>query len=77
MFRYLLFAGDRYYPEGGWKDYQRGFDSQREAIKVGDTGLRTGDKQGWEWYQVVDLENGGVIEGISKIRSRNPDQEDD
>lgn len=76
MNRFLLFAGDRYYPEGGWNDYKRGFDSRREAEKAGDAGLKTGDKRGWEWYQVVDQENGGVIEGISKIRSRSPDQED-
>lgn len=34
MNRFLLFAGDRYYPEGGWNDYKRGFDSRREAEKA-------------------------------------------
>jgi hypothetical protein len=76
MQRYVLFAGDRYYPAGGWHDYKGRFDSQRSALKAADAGLKTGDHRGWEWYQVVDLENGGVIEGVSEVRGRSPDQED-
>ena len=30
--RYLLFAGDMYYPSGGMKDFEGAFDSVQEAI---------------------------------------------
>lgn len=32
MGRYLLFAGDAYYPGGGWSDYQGSFSSVKAAL---------------------------------------------
>jgi hypothetical protein len=36
MGRYLLFAGDEYYPAGGWQDYKGRFNSFKEAAQEGD-----------------------------------------
>jgi hypothetical protein len=30
---YLLFAGDDYYPCGGWQDYKGDFNSESEAME--------------------------------------------
>ncbi len=29
--RFLLFAGDTYYPQGGWRDFIKSFDTYAEA----------------------------------------------
>ncbi len=47
MKRYLLFAGDSYYPEGGWFDFKGDFDTVVDAIKS--IALRD-----YDWYHVVD-----------------------
>ena len=33
---YLLFAGNKYYPEGGWEDFKGSFSSAEEAMKYYD-----------------------------------------
>lgn len=45
--KYLLFAGDTYYPSGGWDDFVGAFDSI-DAAKAG-----VDPKCGWA--QVVDM----------------------
>lgn len=32
MKRYLAFAGDNYYPDGGWEDFRGDFDTCEEAV---------------------------------------------
>jgi len=54
MGRYLLFAGDEYYPAGGWQDYRGRFNSLNEAIKAA-------AKLTWDWWQIVNLETGKII----------------
>ena len=54
MGRYLLFAGDEYYPAGGWQDYRGRFNSLNEAIKAA-------AKLTWGWWQIVNLETGKII----------------
>lgn len=50
--RYLLFAGDRYYPAGGWQDFKMDFDSVDPAVIAG------GD---YDWWHVVDRATGEVV----------------
>lgn len=53
MKKYALFAGSKYYPSGGWLDFQGSFDSVDEA--QGSIRLYH------EWWQIVDLETGTVV----------------
>lgn len=48
MKRYLLFAGDTYYPSGGWSDFHSDHDTIEEALAA-KNGLEYID-----WYQIVD-----------------------
>lgn len=47
MKRYLLFAGDNYYPSGGWSDFIGSFDTVEQAL------ARQCDIRR-DWYHVVD-----------------------
>lgn len=47
--QYLLFAGDNYYPCGGWGDFVEDFDSEVEALK-----WLAQSKEKYDWYHVVD-----------------------
>jgi hypothetical protein len=51
--RFVIFAGDQYYPDGGWSDYRSSYatlDEARHAITPRD------------WWQIVDLETGRIVE---------------
>lgn len=50
MKRYLLFAGDTYYPAGGWDDFIDSFDSFEAARE--DPKLVERSKYGW--WQIID-----------------------
>lgn len=54
MKRYLLFAGDTYYPGGGWTDFIGSFDSIDDAIAA------TGHVQ-HDWWHVVDATTGKEV----------------
>lgn len=54
MKNYLLFAGDHYYPSGGWDDFREAFETWGEADQEG-KGLKEQHKV--DWYHVVDLES--------------------
>lgn len=54
MKRFLLFAGDAYYPRGGWGDFVGSFDTEVEAIAEA-------AKIGGDWYHVVDAEIGQEV----------------
>lgn len=56
--RYLLFAGDRYYPSGGWRDYKMDFSSV-ESAKTAVTGL-----DDYDWWQIVDSETRQIVESV-------------
>jgi len=60
--RYLLFAGERYYPSGGWSDYKMDFVSVESAIQAV-IGL-----DDYDWWQVVDSETRSIVE--SEDRSK-------
>lgn len=52
--RYVVFAGEHYYPSGGWGDYRGSFDTLEEAqALIGTLGPST-----YDWAHVVDLETG-------------------
>lgn len=79
MKRFLLFAGDTYYPSGGWQDFKKSFDTVLEAVKTAAGNTKDTDLKGgtWDWWQVVDLETGKMVEeGTSAVRSRDPEEDD-
>lgn len=55
--RFILFAGDHYYPEGGWDDFQGFFDTAEEAFAKAKEKIIFEDNSGsysFDWYNVVD-----------------------
>ena len=56
MKRYLLFAGEQYYPHGGWCDFKDSFDSLEEAFAYGLYKHPDGERR-YDWCDVVDTEN--------------------
>jgi len=46
MKRYMLFAGDHYYPSGGMNDFKGTFDTVLEAV------MRIGDNDWWHVYDI-------------------------
>jgi aminoglycoside phosphotransferase (APT) family kinase protein len=60
MKRYILFAGEYYYPGGGWTDFVGSFATVEEA--VADYKAReTADPYRWDWYQVLDMETWTIV----------------
>ena len=54
MRRYLVFAGDTYYPAGGWDDFYESFDTLTDALD----GLIHASK---DWGQIVDSQTGTIV----------------
>ncbi len=54
MNRYALFAGDRYYPSGGWEDY-------RGSFKTADEAMAEVTLVEFTWAHVVDLQFGIMV----------------
>jgi hypothetical protein len=52
--RYLLFAGDYYYPCGGWEDFFKSYTSIEDA---------TNDKGhiNFNWVHIVDSQSGKIV----------------
>lgn len=55
--RYLVFAGEDYYPVGGWGDFQQSFDTQPDALAC----AQEHEKEG-KWTHVIDLGTGRQVE---------------
>ena len=58
MNQYALFAGDTYYPNGGFGDFRNTYDTPEEALKIGTYGSKEINgymSYTYDWYQVVDL----------------------
>mgnify|MGYP000468778813 CR=1 FL=1 len=62
MKRFLLFAGNRHYPEGGMDDFQGSWDTITEVKKVVKRNNSTWLK--WDWQHVLDSETGQVIDKL-------------
>lgn len=54
--RYLLFAGEFYYPGGGWEDFHGMFDTPEEA--EAQIHAMVGTYYHQQWAQIVDLLTG-------------------
>lgn len=54
--RYIIFAGDHYYPNGGWQDYYDQADTLEEAKRAYENGKRE-----YGWAHIVDLKNKQII----------------
>lgn len=52
--RYLLFAGDHYYPKGGWDDFRDSFDTIEAAMNAGEALLKAAP--GCDWAHILDTE---------------------
>lgn len=54
--KYILFAGNTYYPNGGWKDFRGLFDTVDLAIKaVNDYNENKHNlEDDWDWWHVVN-----------------------
>ncbi len=71
MNRYAVFAGDFYYPVGGWSDFHSSWERAEEAIGEADKLIATTEatlSTGYtylhsdeDWVQVVDLETGSIV----------------
>jgi hypothetical protein len=57
--RYLVFAGPRYYPEGGWGDFRNAYDTLEEAIAFSSL-MPTADY----WTHIIDLQGLCEIQGL-------------
>jgi hypothetical protein len=53
--RFLLFAGDRYYPDKAWRDFKGAFETVPAAL----TGAANVN---CDWWQIVDLETMSIAE---------------
>jgi hypothetical protein len=61
--RYLLFAGDRYYPLGGFKDFRGSFTVVEAAVEYG-----RNETDDFDWWHVVDLLDGTIVQsGTSHV----------
>lgn len=55
MKKYLLFAGSRFYPSGGWNDFKGDHHTHFAAIEA------AANLDGIEWWHVVEAETGKVV----------------
>lgn len=60
MKRYLVFAGSRYYPAGGWGDFISDFDSMQEAMAFIEPKYSPDYESEYDWYHIVDSYTGKI-----------------
>lgn len=58
MKQFLVFAGDDYYPQGGWEDFRGMYDDFQSASERLDDLI---DQADVDWGHVVDLEAGVIV----------------
>ena len=56
---YILFAGDYYYPSGGWLDFKGRFLSIESAKNYL---LQIKESYPYEWWHIVDEERNEIVE---------------
>ena len=54
MNRFLLFAGDTYYPSGGWRDLEGNFETLEQAEAAA-------EELDPDWWHIVDMESGESV----------------
>jgi hypothetical protein len=66
MNQFLLFAGDEYYPGGGWSDFRGSFktveEAEEKAIKPTD---REWASNSYDWWHIVDSATGSYVKSQS------------
>lgn len=63
MKKYLLFAGDHYYPSGGVRDFVGDFDSIEGAMSEL---IRFGRSDGFDWYHIVEYSTMKIVKKGNK-----------
>lgn len=58
MKRYLIFAGDRFYPSGGWKDFKQSCETVEDALVCLIDVLMN---DGADWYQIIDSVTAEIV----------------
>jgi len=61
MKRYLLFAGDTYYPHGGMHDLRGDFFTAEGAVSQAQKGEPMVAVSGYDWWHVIDTETWLVV----------------
>lgn len=60
MKRYLLFAGQDFYPKGGFADFVDSYDSVGKAVEFGNLLVNQVGVNDPDWYHVIDGETGDI-----------------
>lgn len=66
MKQFLFFAGDHYYPSGGWDDFQDSFETVEE---INEHWLKCLNEKLYDWGQIVDSQTGKMV---ARYSFRNP-----
>lgn len=67
MKRYMIFAGEGYYPDGGWNDFVNDADDRNDAWDIMDFRLEElRKKTSSVWAHIVDTETKTIVERASK-----------
>lgn len=68
MNMFLIFAGDCYYPSGGWGDYVGSYATEQDARNaiteqgiINDFNRYMIKEELYDWYHIVDLQQGKEI----------------
>lgn len=62
MKRYLIFAGDHAYPNGGFRDIVGNEDDVESATKVVEDLLEMDKCYAPRWWQIVDITTGEIVD---------------
>lgn len=62
--RYVIFAGETYYPSEGWKDFYDVAKTLEDAKKISARALKEND-----WVQIIDFDHKQIVE----INYREPE----
>ena len=58
--RFCVFAGNDYYPSGGWHDFRASRDTLEEAMRAAEE-LSSGEGWTLDWWQIFDLQERRVV----------------
>ena len=67
--KYLLFAFDNYYPNGGINDFQGSFETVEEAQQFYKKGHNTSGEK-YDWYQIVTWDGNNFTKVESNMVNR-------
>lgn len=58
MKQFLFFAGDHYYPSGGWDDFRDSFDTVEE---INEYWLKCLNEKVYDWGHTIDMHTGKMV----------------